>query len=96
MKLLEAIEILNVNDERAIQAIVDCLNERIEKLEFSSLINGNNSKTDEKIYELGSIVEDIENMKSLSMDKKEKVLKLIRRDLKYYQFEYGGLKRLTI
>mgnify|MGYP006896536266 CR=1 FL=1 len=98
MKLLDAVKGLEPNDTITIENIIECLNERKETIECSEPFNYGSyyDKWEEKLSDLQDIIEQAEELLKISVDNREDKIAIIRRDIIFHQFTYGGLKRLSI
>ena len=99
MKLLEAIDKIDVNDKEILKNILYSLQERREKIIQSEPYSYGSAYTkwEEKLSDLEDIVEDLELFENTRNKKeKQKLLNRIKVNLRVHQFTYGGLKRLTI
>lgn len=102
MKLLEAIDVVTVNDVETLEDIVECLKDRLLTVELQEPFGTSDyfyEKWEEKKDELEDIVDRFEELyeavKEGDNDYKEELEKL-KRDTAFYQMFYGGLKRLKI
>lgn len=99
MKILDAIKITKICNDEVIKDMIDVLNKRKDDIEINEPISDGSyhDKWEEKIDELEQIIEDLENVLMINdPEKRNDKLEQIRIDMTYYQFMYGGLKRLTI
>lgn len=99
MKLLEAIDKIDVNDKEVLKNIMYSLQERREKIiqlepyDYGSAY----TKWEEKLSDIEDIIEDLELFENTKSKKeKQKLFNRIKVNLKVHQFTYGGLKRLTV
>lgn len=99
MKLLEAINMVELDNERMIERITEALKDRAEDIRDKEPLDYGYSheKWDEKLCDLESIIERLENLNHIrGVSKRKLELKQIIVDIKVHQFMYKGLKRLVI
>lgn len=99
MKLLEAIRNISINDKELLENIIYALKERKDDVVEREPIDSGYyyERWEEKLSELDDIIEDLESLDDIeNVSEKELKLKQIVSNIKFHQFEYGGLKRLKI
>lgn len=98
MKLLDAIKNLDVENVKMINDILECLEERKNVIEDAEPMDYGYryEKWEEKLSELDDIINDIESLINMSIKERKEKLENIKCDVIYYQFTYGGLKRLIV
>lgn len=98
MRLLDAIKNLEPNDIDAIERILECLSERKEVIENSEPFDYGSyyNKWEEKLGDLQDIIEQVEELLTISEKERRQKISIINRDIIVHQFTYGGLKRLSI
>lgn len=100
MKLLDAVKNVTIDDKDILKRILSSLQDRVEDIENKEPFNYSDSyynKWLEKLEELNSIVEDLEEILRIKRRvERQKLLNRVKINISYYQFQYGGLKRLVI
>lgn len=97
MKFLEAVKLMSADNKEVLNDILFVLQDRREAVELMEPMSDGYyyEKWEEKLSELESIIETLENILDIDIIY-EKDVQQLQSSIMFYQLNYGGLKRLKI